>query len=87
MANHKQIHVLIDRELEVEIERFRAENGLSLNGAIRYLCRQALAIPRDHRDAVWREVRAELSGRFRETLERAFGEISPIAPPKSRKSP
>lgn len=79
-AKHKQIHVLIDRELDLELERFQAERGLSLNGAVRFLLRAALRIPRSDRDAIWREVRAEVSSTFRAAIERAISEIPPSEP-------
>lgn len=86
-TKHKQVHVLIDRELELALESFQVEHGLSLNGAIRFLLRQALQLPRSDLDAVFREVRAEMSSTFRAAIERAISEIPQTAHPEPGQRP
>lgn len=75
MASGIRISVLIDPELAILLEKFGEDRQISRNGAVRFLLRAALKIPRSDRDAVWREVRMEQSGKLREIVERALAEL------------
>ena len=74
----KPREVMLDPELAIMLEKFAADRDLSRAGAARFLMRAALKIPKSDRDAIWREVRSECVGLFRERIERAIQSIPEV---------